>query len=206
MRNSNVMIVETADGTGWAAMAKGLVGSNSRSGKWEWSELRHPPGIRPRPIMSGDTIALLYKGKQIDEVSVFSGKTAKWSTQRLREPVKDDLVPVVSDGCALYQAGNDLYAFSTSEGRWDVLSLRSGEKPKVISLAATSWSCRGTDSTCSTSWSGNGRRGWRSSCLRKTCPRADIETSAHPVEAPRRVRVRRPRPGSSPTGRLDHPS
>ena len=45
--------------------------------------------------------------------------------------MKDDLVPVVSDGYALYQAGNDLYAFSTSDGRWDVLSLSGAEKPKV---------------------------------------------------------------------------
>ena len=78
------MIIETADGMGWAAMACGMVGSHSRSGKSEWSELRHPAGNRPSPIMSGDTIALLYKGKQIEEVSAFSGKTAKWSTLRPR--------------------------------------------------------------------------------------------------------------------------
>jgi RNA polymerase sigma factor (sigma-70 family) len=102
LRNSNVMIVETADGTGWAAMATGLAGSNSRSGKWEWSELRQPVGVRSRPIIAGDTIGLLYKGERIAEVVAFSGKTAKWSTQRLREPVKDDLVPVVADGYTLY--------------------------------------------------------------------------------------------------------
>lgn len=131
MRNGNVMLVETADGKSWAAMAKGLVGSNSKSGKWEWNELRHPAGIRPRPVISGDTVAFLYQGSLIEEVAAFSAKTAKWSTQRLRKPVKDDLVPVIADGCALYQSGNDLYAFSTSSGRWDVLSLPGAEKPQV---------------------------------------------------------------------------
>src|SRR5689334_3357222 len=112
-------------------LARSLVGSYSRSGKWEWSEVRHPAGIRPGPILSGDTITFRYKGKQIEEVSAFSGKTARWTTQRLRVPVKDDLVPVVTGGFVLYQAGRDLYAFSTLAGRWDVLSPPGGKKPKA---------------------------------------------------------------------------
>jgi hypothetical protein len=124
------MIVESADGTGWEAMEKGQAG-DPQSTAVVWKKLTVPAGIKATPIVAESTIALAYRGKQIEEVAAFAGQIRGWSTQRLRKPVQDDLVPIVGPHYALYQAGNDLYAFSDATGRWDVLSLPEGERIKI---------------------------------------------------------------------------
>ena len=48
------------------------------------------------------------------------------STQMLLKPVEDEINPVIGPGYALYQAGNDFYAFSSTEG--NLGSTPSGRK------------------------------------------------------------------------------
>jgi hypothetical protein len=96
-----------------------------------WKKLTVPAGIKATPVMTQSTVAMVYQGKVIEEVAAFSAQTRAWSTQRLRKPVQDDLVPMVQPQFALYQAGNDFYAFSVLTGGWDVLSLPEGAKIKI---------------------------------------------------------------------------
>ena len=160
------MVVESADGTGWEAMEQGQVG-DPQSTAGVWKKLTVPPGIKATPIMAESTIALVYQGKQIEEVAAFAGQIRGWSTQRLRKPVQDDLVPIVGPHYALYQAGNDLYAFSSAAGGWDVLSLPEGAKAEDrASCSLTSWSCKTTSSTFSTSRPASGQKASPSSCPR----------------------------------------
>jgi RNA polymerase sigma factor (sigma-70 family) len=130
LRSESVMVVESADGTGWQAMELARPG-DPRSTAGVWKKLTVPAGIKATPIMSESTIALVYQGKQIEEVAAFAGPVRGWSTQRLRKPVQDDLVPIVGPHYALYQAGNDLYAYSDSTGGWDVLSLPEGVNARI---------------------------------------------------------------------------
>jgi hypothetical protein len=129
LSSGSVMVVESADGTGWEAMEKGRVDPKGPFGVWK--KLTLPVGIKATPVMAESTVAMVYQGKQIEEVAVFAGQVTGWSTQRLRKPVQDDLVPVVGPHYALYQAGNDLYAFSSAAGRWDVLGLPERAKPRI---------------------------------------------------------------------------
>jgi RNA polymerase sigma factor (sigma-70 family) len=129
LTSGSIMVVESADGTGWEAMERGQ-GDRFQTDT-VWKKLTVPPGIKATPVVAESTLALVYQGKQIEEVAAFAGQIAGWSTQRLRKPVQDDLVPIVGPHFALYQAGNDLYAFSSAMGRWDVLSLPEGAKLRI---------------------------------------------------------------------------
>jgi hypothetical protein len=130
LRSGSVMVVESADGTGWEAMEQAQAG-DPQSTAGVWKKLTVPPGIKATPLISESTVALVYQGKQIDEVAAFAGQFRGWSTQRLRKPVHDDLIPIIGPHYALYQANNDLYAFSSAAGAWDVLSLPEGAKVKI---------------------------------------------------------------------------
>jgi RNA polymerase sigma factor (sigma-70 family) len=130
LRSGYVMVVESADGTGWEAMERAQAG-DPQSTAGDWKKITVPVGIKATPIMSDSTVAFVYQGKQIEEIAAFAGQIKGWSTQRLRKPVQDDLVPIVGPHFALYQAGNDLYAYSDAVGGWDVLSLPESAKPKI---------------------------------------------------------------------------
>jgi hypothetical protein len=130
LKSGSVMVVESADGTGWEAMERAQPG-DPQTTAGVWKKLTLPAGIKATPLISESTIALVYQGKQIEEVAAFSAQRRAWATQRLRKPVQDDLVPLIGPTYALYQAGNDFYAFSDSTGRWDVLSLPEGAKVKI---------------------------------------------------------------------------
>ncbi len=129
-RSGSVMVVESADGTGWEAMEKGR-GADPQGTVGVWKKLIVPAGIKATPVMTELTVAMVYQGKQIEEVAAFAGQIAGWSTQCLSKPVQDDLVPIVGPHYALYQVGNDLYAFSSATGGWDVLSLPGVAKPRI---------------------------------------------------------------------------
>ena len=73
LRSGSVFVVESADGTGWEAMERGQ-GDPFRTDT-VWKKLTVPPGIKATPIMSESTIALVYPGKQIEEVAAFAGRS-----------------------------------------------------------------------------------------------------------------------------------
>ena len=87
LRSGSVMVVESADGTGWEAMEQAQAG-DPQSTAGVWKKLTVPPGIKATPIVSESTVALVYQGKQIHEVAAFAGQFRGWSTQRLRKPVQ----------------------------------------------------------------------------------------------------------------------
>ena len=54
--------------------------------------------------------------------------TGTWSKQHLLKPVEGKIGPMIGPGCALYQSGNDFYAFSGLTGKWGVLHLEGDAK------------------------------------------------------------------------------
>jgi RNA polymerase sigma factor (sigma-70 family) len=131
-RSQSILVVETADGKGFAAMS-----TEQRNGVWngEWQRYAPPEGQTATPIAANDVVALTMKGETITEIAAFSAASGEWTTQRLLKPIKEQLSPVVGPGCALYQEGNSFYAFSAVLGKWDVLSLPEGEKPRAACSA-----------------------------------------------------------------------
>ena len=121
----SILVVESPDRMSWEAMS---LESGNRT---TWQKLSFPPGIQASPLAGEDTLALILKGKTIDHVAAFSMYTGEWSKQHLLKPVEDEINPVIGPGCALYQAGNDYYAFSSQQGKWGVLHLEGDEKPKA---------------------------------------------------------------------------
>ncbi len=120
----SLLLVTSADGT--ALEAKSLDFDDSG-----WKRVPIPVGLDVTPLMNFEGIALAYKGKSIDRVAAFSARTGDWSEVKLVKPVADDLCPEFGHGCALYQAGNVLYAFSFAYGAWDVLELTGAEKARA---------------------------------------------------------------------------
>jgi hypothetical protein len=123
-RSSSILVVESPDRTAWQAMS--LEAADTR-----WQKLTFPPGITASPVIGGDTMALILKGETIDHVAAFSVHTGEWSKQHLLKPVAEQITPAVGAGCALYQAGNDFYAFGALKGTWGVLHLEGDEKAKA---------------------------------------------------------------------------
>jgi RNA polymerase sigma factor (sigma-70 family) len=102
-----------------------------------WQEISLPPGITVIPVSAGDVLALAITAKSIDHVAAFSALTGEWVKQHLRKPVEGSIKPIVSTGCAVYQAGNDVYAFSSNTGTWGALHLEGDEKPMVTVSTAS---------------------------------------------------------------------
>ena len=121
LRSQSIIVVQSPDRTSWEAMS--LEGHSPT-----WSKASFPPEITVRPIMGPDTLAMFLKGKAIDHVAAFSKYTGEWSEQRLLKPVDGVIQPIIGPGAALYQAGNDFYAFSAQKGRWGVLHLEGEAK------------------------------------------------------------------------------
>jgi hypothetical protein len=96
-----------------------------------WRKIELPPGTRAQPIAGSDVAALMIKGKTIDHVAAFSPYTGSWNKQHLLKPIAGEINPAVGQGCALYQAGNDFYAFSAKKGSWGVLHLEGNEEAKA---------------------------------------------------------------------------
>jgi hypothetical protein len=128
-RTTSVILVESPDRTALEAMSLEASGT-------AWRRLEIPPGTTAIPVASGDTVALMIKGKTIDQIAAFSAHTGKWAVQRLLKPVEGVLNPLIGPGSALYQAGNDFYAFSAEKGTWGVLHLEGDEK-SLSSVSST---------------------------------------------------------------------
>jgi RNA polymerase sigma factor (sigma-70 family) len=131
-RSQSILVIESPDGKGVAAISTEFEHFENN----DWKRYEFPTGQTATPIMSNDVLALMMKGETVTEVAAFSAMTGEWKTQRLLNPIKQQIVPVVGLGCALFQEGNNFYAFSAQKGLWDVLSLQGGEKPRA-SLSGT---------------------------------------------------------------------
>jgi hypothetical protein len=119
----SILLVDSKDGTSLEARS---VDSEDVA----WKKLPIPRGLRVTPIAGEDTLALKYDGESIKELAAFSAHTGEWSTVQLANPVHETIAPAIGPGSALYQAGNDFYAFSSQKGAWDVLRLPAGASPQ----------------------------------------------------------------------------
>jgi hypothetical protein len=123
-RSSAILTVESPDRRSIQAMSL-------EADRAIWDRLTLPPDVTASPLMGDDTLVLILKGKKIDRVAAFSKYIGEWRTQQLARPAEDELTPYVLPGGAVYQVGNDIYAFSATTGTWGVLQLEGEEKPKV---------------------------------------------------------------------------
>jgi RNA polymerase sigma factor (sigma-70 family) len=123
IKSTSIILALSADKTAWEAMS--LEGEDA-----SWQRLSLPPGITAAPILANDVAALTLKGKSIDHVAAFSMYTGTWRKQHLLKPVAEKLALIIGPGCALYQAGNDFYAFSARPGKWGVLHLEGDAKSR----------------------------------------------------------------------------
>jgi RNA polymerase sigma-70 factor (ECF subfamily) len=114
-------MVESPDGKGFTVMS-------SEAGNGDWKRYELPVGQTASPLAGADVLSFIIKGATIFEVAAFSATTDEWATQRLLRPINKQIAPVIGPGCALFQEGNNFYAFSAQKGRWDVLSLPDQEK------------------------------------------------------------------------------
>jgi RNA polymerase sigma factor (sigma-70 family) len=126
-RSSSILVVESPDRRSWQAMSP-------ESEDVAWQKLPIPAGVTATPLLTEDTVALALKGKSIDHVAAFSRSTGKWSVQHLSKPA-EEVSPYINGGGAVYQIGNDVYAFSSRAGKWGELHLEGSGKPRV-SLSA----------------------------------------------------------------------
>ena len=120
-RTASIVLVESPDRTTWEALSLAI-------DQPAWSKVQLPAGTTAQPIAASDIAALMIKGKTIDHVAAFSPYTGEWSRQHLLKPVEEEINPEVGPGSALYQAGNDFYAFSARRGTWGVLHLEGHEE------------------------------------------------------------------------------
>jgi RNA polymerase sigma factor (sigma-70 family) len=127
IRTQSMVLVQSPDRTAWEGMSLEL--DHPR-----WNRIRLSPETTAEPIWLSDIAALRVKGKQIDRVAAFSPYTGDWVGQNLLKPVSDEITPLVGLGWALYQAGNDFYAFSSRRGSWAVLDLK-GDEPASVAFS-----------------------------------------------------------------------
>jgi RNA polymerase sigma factor (sigma-70 family) len=120
MQNASMVAVTAPDGRSLRAMS--LLGG-------VWREYQVAQGFHTMPIWTGDMLALAVSGPSVREVAVFdaSNNGGSWARQALREPLDGELIPTVGPGLALYQVGNDFYAYSVQAGKWGALHLEGGE-------------------------------------------------------------------------------
>jgi RNA polymerase sigma factor (sigma-70 family) len=123
VKSNGIVVVESPDRTAMEAMSL-------ETEHTTWRRVTIPSGITATPFMTNDTMALWLKGKTIDHIAAFSAYTGEWSIQHLLKPAEEQVVPAISNGVALYQVGNDFYAFSAKKGTWGVLHLEGNEEGK----------------------------------------------------------------------------
>jgi hypothetical protein len=126
-RVSSLLVVQSPDRTAIQAMSLDA-GDQAAA---VWAKFTVPPGVSASPLIVEDTLALALKGRTIDQVAAFSRHTGQWTVQRLLKPAEGVLSPYLSPGGAIYQVGNDAYAYSARTGTWGVLHLEGPEKPRV---------------------------------------------------------------------------
>jgi RNA polymerase sigma factor (sigma-70 family) len=139
IRNSSMILVQSPDCAAWDAMSLEV-------GQPHWYRFKVQPGTVAQPVAGPDIAALAIKGKRIERIAAFDPASGLWAEQMLLKPVEDELNPAIGPGWALYQAGNDFYAFSTrseipnpnggiSSKSWSVLRLEGAEEATVATSA-----------------------------------------------------------------------
>ncbi len=128
IRTASMVIVQSPDRTALQAMSLEL-------DRPRWDKFQFPPGTTAQPLAGPDVAALMIKGKSIDRIAAFSPFSGNWAGQTLLKPVQDELNPAIGPEWALYQAGNDFYAFSSRKGFWSVLHL-DGDEQAVVATSA----------------------------------------------------------------------
>ncbi len=124
VRLGSIRMVESPDGKAFAAMSV-------EHGDGEWRRYELPAGQTASWNAQGDVLTFFMRGETISEIAAYSALTDHWAIQRLLKPVKEGISPVLGPDCALFQEGNNFYAFSAQKGAWGVLSLPDGEKPRA---------------------------------------------------------------------------
>jgi RNA polymerase sigma factor (sigma-70 family) len=122
--------VQTAPKAGLAAKTTARGGVNSRGAVRGTLAFGKAQSF---PIIGSELLALAYRGKAIVQLAAYSAATGEWSTIKLAKPVEGPVNPTVGINCAIYEIGNDVYAFSGDKGAWDVLRLPENESAKPIS-------------------------------------------------------------------------
>jgi hypothetical protein len=74
------------------------------------------------PIYAPDLMALSLQGPKITRIAVADNATG-WHVQELRQPAEGGVMPLVSQGVAVYTVGRYAYAYSAAAHRWDVAEL-----------------------------------------------------------------------------------
>jgi RNA polymerase sigma factor (sigma-70 family) len=130
--NDNFVAITPKDGRSVTAM---IIGLDS------WQEYRAPEGVRVRPVLGDDVLALSASGTAVTELAAF-GTTSlsiaqrnlrgRWVRQALRQPVNGVIEPVVGVGSAYYHVGSEIYAYSATQNGWDTLHLDGNEIPKIV--------------------------------------------------------------------------
>ena len=83
------------------------------------------------PLVSTDIIALAYTGKTVGTVTAYSAYTGEWHSYKLVNPVQGGINPTIGPESAVYQVGNDFYAFSAVAGKWGLLRLPADPKARA---------------------------------------------------------------------------
>lgn len=128
-RTQDILFVESPDRRSIQAMSLAVEGNNP--GPAVWDRFTLPPGVTATALCSFDTLAPIWKGKQIDQIAAFSRYTGVWAVQKLAKPAEEEITPYLAPEGAIYQVGNDVYAFSARKGTWGALHLEGTEKPLV---------------------------------------------------------------------------
>jgi RNA polymerase sigma factor (sigma-70 family) len=121
----SILLVTSPDG-------KALEARSVDNDNVEWHRLPIPDEQQVTPIAGKDVLALAYQGKSaIGTIAAFSAYTGEWSLFNLEGPHPDSIAPAIGPGSALYQVGNDFYAFSALAGKWDLLPLPAEPKARA---------------------------------------------------------------------------
>ena len=87
---------------------------------------RAPQGVtQVTPLFGANGGALMLKGPEIGQVVAFDAKEGRWYPQDLREPAKDQAIPLVSGESVTYPRGKFIYTFSFEARKWSVLELKA---------------------------------------------------------------------------------
>ena len=137
LRTESMVLVESPSRTAFEAMSLEIEHP-------AWRKIELPPGTTAQPYAGTDIAALMIRGKTIDHVAAFSPYTGSWSTQHLLKPIEGEINPAIGPGCALYQAGNDFYAFTRGKEPGESSIWKGTKKPGPRFPPLLSKSCKET--------------------------------------------------------------
>jgi hypothetical protein len=125
VQGNKIVIVASPDG-------HVVTGYSSETGESKAIRLaeKGDPHLQVNPVLNSVMAVLAIRGTKINRVAAFNSIDGSWYPQDLVEPATSAAPGVGSTAMALYTIGNRVYAFSGMAGRWGVLELPNGGKPK----------------------------------------------------------------------------